>query len=133
LPFLDCPKNKKFLTMKKTIVLGASPNPARYAYHAVRQLIMNDLVAIPVGVKAGNIEGINIETTPPQYSDIHTISIYINPDLQAQYHDYVLGLKPQRVIFNPGTENPRFAAELRAEGIETINACTLVMLSIGNY
>lgn len=119
--------------MKKTIVLGASPNPARYAYHAVRQLIMNDLVAIPVGVKAGNIEGINIETTPPQYSDIHTISIYINPDLQAQYHDYVLGLKPQRVIFNPGTENPRFAAELRAEGIETINACTLVMLSIGNY
>ena len=50
--------------MKKTIVLGASPNPARYAYHAVRQLIMNDLAVIPVGIKGGNIEGINIETTP---------------------------------------------------------------------
>jgi hypothetical protein len=119
--------------MKKTIVLGASPNPARYAYHAVRQLIMNDLEAIPVGIKGGNIEGIDIETTPPQYPDIHTVTLYISPDLQAQYRDYLLKLKPQRVIFNPGTENPIFAAELRAEGIETINACTLVMLSIGNY
>ncbi len=119
--------------MKKTIVLGASPNPARYAYHAVRQLIMNDLEAIPVGIKGGEIEGIAIETTPPQYADVHTVTLYVNPDLQAQYRDYLLRIKPQRVIFNPGTENPALAAELRAEGIETVNACTLVMLSIGNY
>jgi len=118
---------------RKTIVLGASPNPARYAYTAVSRLASRGVEVIPIGIKEGEIEGIEIQRGQPIITDVDTISLYINPGLQEQYRDYILSLQPKRVIFNPGTENAILMKHLRAAGIETIAACTLVMLSTGEF
>ena len=118
---------------KKTIVLGASPNPARYAYSAVSRLIKGGDEVIPLGIKEGKIEGVEIQHGQPVITDLHTISIYINPSLQEQYKDYILSLNPKRVIFNPGSENAGLMKSLRAAGIETMAACTLVMISSGEF
>lgn len=119
--------------MKKTLVLGASPNPSRYSFTAVRTLKNSGHEAIPVGVKDGQIEGIDIEKGLPEHEGVHTITLYLNPKRQEQYYDYILGLKPQRIIFNPGTENPELMQLARNNNIEVEMACTLVMLAIGDY
>ena len=118
---------------KKTLVIGASPNPDRYAYHAVERLRSAGHEVIPLGIKKGEIAGISIEQGFPTIDDLHTITLYINPHLQEGYYDYVLKAQPKRLIFNPGTENPTFAEKARREGIEVVIACTLVMLSIGAF
>ncbi len=117
----------------KTLVLGASPNPARYAYTATQRLDNEGYEVIPLGIKEGKIGEINIELESIVWENIHTITIYLSAERQKSYYDYMLSLKPQRLIFNPGAENPELAALAQAQGIETIEACTLVMLSIGNY
>jgi len=121
----------------KTIVLGASPNPERYAYEAVRRLVANGHEVFPIGVRQGKTAtGLDIVNGNPEIKDVHTITLYISPDIQADYYDYILNtLKPKRIIFNPGTENPEFGKLINQAGypIEIEVACTLVMLSIGNY
>lgn len=119
--------------MKKTIVLGASPNPSRYAYHAVQRLIEKGIEVFPIGIRKGEIQGIPILTGQPQLSDIHTITLYLNAQRQREYFDYILGLKPKRIIFNPGAENIELMELAKKAGIETLNECTLVMLSFGDY
>ncbi len=119
--------------MKKTLVLGATDNPARYAYLAVERLLRYGYEVIPVGQKDTNVLGLKIHTGQPAFSDIDTITLYLNPKNQQQYYDYILSLKPKRIIFNPGTENPEFEKMAEAKGIETLDACTLVMLSAGQY
>ncbi len=119
--------------MKKTIVLGATPNPDRYAYQATKKLKKYGHEVIPLGIRKGEIEGIKIENNTPQYEGVDTITLYLNPDLQKPYYDYILSLKPKRIIFNPGTENFELVRLAKEQGIETELACTLVMLSIGNY
>ncbi len=119
--------------MKKTIVLGATPNPDRYAFQATKRLKAHGHEVIPLGIRKGEIEGIKIENSTPQYEGIHTVTLYLNPDLQKSYYDYILSLKPKRIIFNPGTENFELVRLAKQQGIETEMACTLVMLSIGNY
>ncbi len=119
--------------MKKTIVLGATPNPERYAYLATQRLLKFGHEVLPIGNKKGKIEGICIENTTPQYEDVDTVTLYLNPDNQKPYYDYILSLKPKRIIFNPGTENRELVKMAREQGIDTENACTLVMLSVGNY
>lgn len=119
--------------MKKTLVLGASPNPARYAYTAVRRLLQNGHEVIPMGIKKGAIEGLEIINDRPSFEAVDTITLYINPRLQKEYYEYLLNLKPKRIIFNPGTENPELMQLAQEAGIEVEAACTLVMLSIGNY
>ena len=119
--------------MKKTLVLGATPNPDRYAYKAVSQLKKYGHEALPVGIKKGAIEGIIIENQLPKYEDIDTITLYLSPENQKPYYDYILSLKPKRLIFNPGTENPELNTLAIEAGIETEWACTLVMLAVGNY
>lgn len=119
----------------KTIVLGASPNPSRYAYRAVQRLKLNKHEIIPVGIRTGEIEGIEIMQGKPLLEDIHTITLYINPKIQEDYFDYILSLHPKRIIFNPGTENPKFYQLIRKQ-IPTIQievACTLVMLAANTY
>jgi predicted CoA-binding protein len=117
----------------KTLVLGATPNPARYAYQAVRSLLRHGHEVVPVGRKQGQVEGLTILNTAPELDDIHTITLYLNPDNQKSYYDYILRIKPKRIIFNPGTENPELRNLAMEHGIATEEACTLVMLSIGNY
>ena len=114
---------------KKTLVLGASMNPERFSYMAVRKLKYGNIPVVAVGFREGEISGVRIEKSFPKFEDIHTITIYIGPKNLTAYYDYILSLKPKRVIFNPGTESQAFAEILSSEGIEVINACTLIMIS----
>lgn len=117
----------------RTLVLGASTNPARYAYMATERLLSEGHEPVLIGPREGKLFGLDIRTGTPALEGIHTVTLYLNPQRQAPYEDWILGLKPERVIFNPGTENPAFAARLREAGIEPLPACTLVMLSAGIY
>lgn len=119
--------------MKKTVVLGATPNPARYAYLAVQKLARHGHEVVPVGVQAGEIGGISIQLGQPALAGVHTVTLYLRDTRQPEYYDYILSLRPQRIIFNPGAENPELARLARENGIQPVEACTLVMLSIGNY
>lgn len=118
---------------KLTLILGASNNTTRYAYLAAESLIQKGLDFIPVGIKKGDIFGKTIINNKSKQSDIHTVTMYINPQRQVEWYEYILDLKPKRIIFNPGTENPELMKLARDKGIETVFACTLVMLSTGQY
>ncbi len=119
--------------MKKTLVLGASPDSSRYAYLAVQRLIENGIEVFPIGIREGEISGIKIIIGKPQLSDIHTVTLYLNAQNQIEYYEYIIRLKPKRIIFNPGAENMELIKIAKQTGIETQLACTLVMLSIGDY
>ncbi len=120
-------------TNKKTVVLGASTNPSRYSYIATQRLNKKEHPVYPIGIKKGAIEGIAIINDRPTIDDVDTITLYLNPTLQKEYYDYIFSLNPKRIIFNPGTENPELMKRATEKGIEVIAACTLVMLSIGDY
>lgn len=119
--------------MKKTVVFGASPNPERYAYRAVHALLQKGHEVVPVGIKKGEVGGLPILQGHPEIEDVDTVTLYIGEERQKEHYDYILGLHPKRIIFNPGAENPELFALAREKGIETEEACTLVMLSVGNY
>lgn len=119
--------------MKKTVVIGATDNPERYAYKATVALQKHKYEAVPVGIKDGEINGTKIINGMKDISDVDTVTLYVGPKNQPGWYDYIIGLKPKRVIFNPGTENPEFEEMLQKNKIEAVEACTLVMLSIGNY
>lgn len=119
---------------KPTIVLGASPNPERYSYKAVDFLINEYHNVFPIGIKNGKIRGIEILKDFDKIDmNIHTISIYLNSENQKSWYDKIIEIKPQRVIFNPGTENPELEEILNQNNIENIEACTLVMLRTGQF
>lgn len=122
-----------FPPMKKTLVLGATPNPGRYAYLAMHALVRHGHEAIPVGIRAGEVAGLPILIGQPEVADVDTVTLYVGPQRQPQYYDYLLALQPKRIIFNPGTENDELVDLAEAQGIETVQGCTLVMLSIGGY
>lgn len=117
----------------KTLVIGASTNPERYAYQAIERLKAKDHPVIALGIKAGEVHGETIHTEKENWSAIDTVTLYVGPARQEHYIDYVCGLKPRRVLFNPGTENPVFEKRLAAEGILVERACTLVLLSTNQY
>ena len=118
---------------KKTVVIGASTNPDRYGYKATVALQKKNYTVVPVGIKEGEINGEKILLGKPEIKDVETVTLYVGPMNQPEWYDYIISLKPTRVIFNPGTENPEFESLLRKNNIEPVEACTLVMLSIGNY
>lgn len=120
-------------TKRKTLVIGASQNPSRYAYRATLSLLNHGHAVELLGLKEGEINGNPVQTGHPALTNIDTVTLYVGPQNQPTYYNYIKGLKPRRVIFNPGTENAVFEQQLRAEGIEPVEACTLVMLAIGNY
>ena len=121
--------------MKKTLVLGASPNPERYAHIAVNRLLENGYDVVPVGIrKNASIGDLEIINGKPSISNIHTVTLYLNPDRQKEYYDYILDeINPDRIIFNPGTVNPELVKKANDKGIKTVIACTLVMLSTDQY
>lgn len=118
---------------KKTLVLGATTRPTRYAYLATTRLQEHNIEVVPVGIREGEINGDQILLGQPEVENIHTVTLYLNPQRQEAYYDYILGLKPKRIIFNPGTENAKLSMLAREQGIETVVGCTLVMLSLKNY
>lgn len=118
---------------KKTLVLGASLNPARYSNLAINRLVKHGQPTVAIGLRKGSVEGVNIETEKIPFQNIDTITLYLNARRQQEYYDYIISLNPERVIFNPGTENPELYDLLRKNGIDFENACTLVMLSSQQY
>lgn len=118
---------------KKTLVLGATEKPGRYANLAAHSLLRHGHKIELVGLKEGDIEGVQIQTGQPVLENIDTVTLYVGPQNQPPLYDYIKQLKPRRVIFNPGAENPAFEQDLLANQIESVEACTLVMLSIGTY
>ncbi len=120
--------------MKKTLVIGASENPDRYAHKAAVSLLNHGHEIELFGIKAGEVEGVKFQTEfPTSIPDLDTITLYVNPSIQKNYYANILALKPKRVIFNPGTENAQFEKTLEENGIVAEEACTLVLLSIGEY
>lgn len=118
---------------KRTLVIGASEHSYRYSHMAVHRLLAAGHEVVALGVRKGRIGSIPIEDTPRNWQDIHTVTIYLNPYHQQVYYRYIIELNPKRVIFNPGAENNELALLLVENGIKFLNACTLVMLSAGNY
>lgn len=119
--------------VKKTVVLGASPNPARYAHLAVKQLLKAGHPVVAIGLRPGEIDGLPIITGTPAVSNVHTLTLYLGPQRQVPVYDYILSLQPVRIIFNPGTENPELEKMANERGIETMEACTLVLLAAHSY
>ncbi|MES2134431.1 MAG: CoA-binding protein [Bacteroidota bacterium] len=118
---------------KPTVVIGASPNTERYSYKATISLQKNGHTVYPVGIQKGDINGLSIFTDKPALENIDTVSLYVSPANQPFWYDYILSLKPKRILFNPGTENPEFEKMATDKGIQVEEACTLVLLSIKQY
>jgi predicted CoA-binding protein len=118
---------------KKTVVLGASENPSRYSNICINRLLAYGHPVVAIGNRKGNVKGVDIDTEKKEVENVDTITLYLNPTNQKPYYDYILSLKPRRVIFNPGTENDELERKLVQKGVITQEACTLVMLSTGQY
>jgi len=118
---------------KTTLVLGASSNPSRYSYLAINKLRRNQHPVVAIGKRTGTVADIPVETEQRQIPELDTVTLYLNPANQKPYYQYILDLKPKRIIFNPGTENDELAGMAVKEGIEPVEACTLVMLSTGQF
>lgn len=123
----------KTISMKKTLVLGASLNPNRYSNIAINRLIKYGHKVEAVGLKKGEVAEVSISTEKKDFDNIDTVTLYLNPKRQVEYYDYIVSLKPKRVIFNPGTENPEFYKILKENNIENEVACTLVLLGTNEY
>ena len=120
--------------MKKvTLVLGASTNPNRYSNIAIKRLVGKDLPTVALGLRKGKVLGVIIDAEKQDYKNIDTVTLYLNPKRQEEYYNYIINLKPRRVIFNPGTENMEFVRLLEENNIESEVACTLALLSINKY
>ena len=118
---------------KKVIVLGASTDTSRYSNKAVRKLLANNFEVIAIGNKEGTIEGVSILTMPPFIENIYAVTLYIGPAIQKQYYDYLMKLKPGFIFFNPGTFNQELINLAKQNDIKTIEGCTLVSLSGGDF
>lgn len=118
---------------KNTVVIGASPNIDRYSNKATLSLQKHGNTVYPLGIKKGSINGLEIITEKRVLQNIDTVTLYVGPANQPDWYDYILSLKPTRIIFNPGTENPEFEKLASSHAIEVLQACTLVLLSINEY
>ncbi len=118
---------------KKTLVVGASEKAQRYSNKAIRKLLRYGHEVVPLAPRPGQVAGVPFVTGHPEVKDIHTITLYIGPARQTSFYEYLLSLKPKRIIFNPGTENDIFMQKAQKQGIETIRDCTLIMLETGVF
>ena len=119
--------------MKKTVVIGASENPERTSFQTIISLTGKNNSVVAIGNKEGEVNGIKILKGQPKIDDVDTITMYVGPKNQITLYDYILSMKPRRIIFNPGAENPEFEKICEQNNIEVLEACTLTMLSVGNY
>lgn len=118
---------------KKTLVLGASDNPARYSYLAINRLRGKGHPVVAIGLRRAMAGDVAIETEKKPFESVDTVTLYLNSTRQKEYYDYILSLHPKRIIFNPGAENDELFALAQANGIQAMEACTLVLLSTGSY
>jgi len=118
---------------KKTLVIGASLKTQRYSNIAINRLVAHQQDVVALGLREGNVAGVDIDTNLHTYKDLHTITLYLNPERQKSYYDFIISSKPKRVIFNPGTENPELQNLLQQANIPFEESCTLVLLSTNQY
>ena len=120
---------------KKTVIIGATTNPSRYAHMAAERLSGSKVEFVPVGIKKGDVLGQTILQIreKPEIENVHTVTMYIGPQNQPEWYNYILSLNPKRIVFNPGTENETFQNMARQQQIEVVEGCTLVMLGVGTY
>ena len=118
---------------KKTLVFGASTRRDRYSNLAINRLNNHNIEVVAFGLREGEVAGVSIDTDLMPYTEIHTITLYMNPDRQKSYYEYLMNLNPERIIFNPGTENPEFQNLLKQKEIHFEEACTLVLLGTNQY
>ena len=120
-------------TQKKTLVIGASDNPERYSYLAINRLRRKGHPVVAIGLKKTTVADVEVETDKKPFTGIDTITLYLNAKRQIEYYDYIVSLHPKRIIFNPGAENEELSSIAEANGIQPQEACTLVLLSTGQY
>ena len=118
---------------KKTVVLGASPNPLRFSHKMVKSLVRHGIDVVPVGFRKGKISDVDILIGQPKIKDVHTISLFMGARHQPPFYDYILKLNPRRIIFNPGTYNPELSELAKKNGIEPVIDCALIMLNKGTF
>jgi predicted CoA-binding protein len=118
---------------KKTLVLGASDNPSRYSYLAIHRLKSQGHPVVAIGKKQTIVAETAVGTEKKLVDNIHTVTLYLNPDHQKEYYDYIISLNPKRIIFNPGAENDELAVLAKKNNILAIDACTLVLLSTNQF
>lgn len=118
---------------KKTLVIGASENPQRYSNKAMRMLQEYGHPIVAIGNRDGQVSGVSFDKEKHSFTDVDTVTLYLNPKRQEEYYDYVIKLKPKRIIFNPGAENDDFKILAEENGIQTLEACTLVLLRTGQF
>lgn len=118
---------------KKTLVLGGSANPERYSFLAINSLRKHEHPVVAIGRKNAIVNDVEIKTEHTLFPDIDTVTIYLNPSHQQEYYKYILSLKPKRIIFNPGAENKELYQLAMKNNIQPMEACTLVLLSTGQY
>jgi len=118
---------------KKTLVLGASDNPSRYSYLAIQRLRSHGHPVVAIGRRHTKVADVNITKDKEPSTGVDTVTLYLNPLHQQEYYDYILSLKPKRIIFNPGSENDELIQLAKEKNINTMEACTLVLLSTGQY
>lgn len=120
-------------SLKKTLVIGASDNPQRYSYLAMTRLRGKGHPVVAIGRRQVRVGDVEIETEKKAFPEVDTVSLYLSPRLQKEYYDYILSLHPRRIIFNPGAENRELLDLAQSHGIQPLEACTLVLLSTGQY
>jgi predicted CoA-binding protein len=121
------------MSSKKTLVLGASANPERYSFLAINRLREHNHPVVAIGRTAALVADIPVQREQTPIPDLDTVTMYLNTENQKNYYDYIISQHPKRVIFNPGAENPDFEKRLHEKGIETLEACTLVLLGTGQF
>ena len=119
--------------MKRTVVIGASLKSYRSSHEAILKLKRKGHEVIAIGLREGDIDGVKVLTGRPAVKNVDTVTLYLNEKRQKEMEDYILSLKPKRIIFNPGAENPAFMEQATQKGIETMEACTMTMLAVGLY
>jgi predicted CoA-binding protein len=123
----------KMMKNKKTLVLGATTKPDRYAFRAINMLVEKGHTVLAIGQNTGEVAGVKIYTKAIPVKNIDTVTLYLNPARQRDYYNYIIEAQPKRVVFNPGTENPEFYQLLELNNIKAEVACTLVLLATNQY
>ena len=118
---------------KKTLVIGASEKPERYSYKAINMLRKYQHPVEAIGARNGKVLDVVFGKEKKAWNEIDTVTLYIGPSHQPEYYDYILSLSPKRIIFNPGTENDELIKLAESNQINCLEACTLVLLTTGQY
>ncbi|MFH0911266.1 MAG: CoA-binding protein [Planctomycetota bacterium] len=118
----------------RVAVLGASPKEERYSNKAVKMLLGRGHTVFPLHPACPSIHGLactaRLEDLP---KPIHTLTVYLNEANSTRLIPKIIDLHPQRIILNPGAENPHLEEKAIAAGITVLNACTLVLLTTNQF